>query len=174
MLLSPAREAEYPEIIDLINLAFRGAGPAASWNTEAVFVEGPRLNESLLHEDLAAKPKAHLLMYRDTLDGPLLGTVLLAPEKDGIWYLGLLTVRPDLQKRKLGRTLLTAAEGYAKERGARRVQMTVVNVRDTLIAWYERRGYSLTAETRPFPYGDDRFGNPLRNDLHFVVLEKDI
>jgi hypothetical protein len=52
--------------------------------------------------------------------------------------------------------------------------MTVVNVRKTLIAWYERRGYALTGETKPFPYGDERFGRPLRDDLHFVVLEKDI
>jgi len=174
MLLSPAAEAEYPAIIDLVNLAFRGTGPTASWNTEVVFVEGQRLNESLLREDLAAKPESHLLTYRDTEDGPLLGTVLLDPKKDGIWYLGLLTVRPDLQKRKLGRTLLAASEAYAKERGARRIQMTVVNVRDTLIAWYQRRGYTETAETSPFPYDDDRFGKPLRDDLHFVVLEKDI
>jgi ribosomal protein S18 acetylase RimI-like enzyme len=172
MLLNRAVEAEYPAIIDLINLAFRGTGPSASWNTEVVFIEGQRLNESLLREDLAAKPEAHLLTYRDNPEGPLLGTVLLDPKKDGIWYLGLLTVRPDLQKRKLGRELLASAEDYAKERGARLIQMTVVNVRDTLIAWYERRGYTQTAETRPFPYGDDRFGKPLRDDLYFVVLEK--
>jgi ribosomal protein S18 acetylase RimI-like enzyme len=173
MLLNPAVEAEYAEIIDLVNLAFRGTGPPASWNIEN-FIEGQRLNESLLREDLAAKPEAHLLSYRDDPDGPLLGTVLLDPKKDGVWYLGLLSVRPDLQKRKLGRTLLAAAEHYAKQRGARRIQMTVVNVRDTLIAWYERRGYTLTSETRPFPYGDDRFGRPLRDDLYFVVLQKDI
>jgi hypothetical protein len=52
--------------------------------------------------------------------------------------------------------------------------MSVVNARDTLIAWYERRGYLLTGETRPFPYDDQRFGRPLRDDLHFVLLEKDI
>ena len=52
--------------------------------------------------------------------------------------------------------------------------MTVVNVRDILIEWYERRGYALTGETRSFPYGDERFGKPLRDDLHFVVLQKDI
>jgi hypothetical protein len=52
--------------------------------------------------------------------------------------------------------------------------MTVVNVRDILIAWYERRGYKLTKEIRPFPYGDERFGRPLRDDLYFVVLEKDL
>jgi hypothetical protein len=47
-------------------------------------------------------------------------------------------------------------------------------VRETLIAWYERRGYVLTGETQPFPYGDERFGRPLRDDLHFVLLEKNI
>jgi len=49
-----------------------------------------------------------------------------------------------------------------------------VNVRDTLIAWYERRGYAPTGETRPFPYGDQRFGEPLRDDLAFIVLEKNL
>jgi ribosomal protein S18 acetylase RimI-like enzyme len=173
MLLSPAVEADYPAIIDLANLAYRGTGPSASWNIEN-FIEGQRLNESLLREDLAAKPHAHLLKYQDDPDGPLLGTVWLDPAKDGVWYLGLLTVHPDLQKRKLGRTLLGAAEDFSKQRGAHRIQMTVVNVRDILIAWYERRGYRLTKETRPFPYGDERFGRPLRDDLYFVVLEKDL
>ena len=50
--------------------------------------------------------------------------------------------------------------------------MTVLHVRDTLIAWYQRRGYTLTGETKPFPYDDNRFGTPLRDDLYFVVLEK--
>ena len=173
MLLHRAAEADYPAIIDLVNVAYRGTGPSASWNIEN-FIEGQRLNESLLREELATKPEAHLLTYRDAPDGPLLGTVLLDPRPNGFWYLGLLTVRPDLQKRKLGRYLLAAAEDFAKQRGAHRIQMTVVNVRDILIAWYERRGYNVTGESRPFPYGDERFGRPLRDDLHFVVLEKDI
>jgi ribosomal protein S18 acetylase RimI-like enzyme len=172
-MLYPAVEADYPAIIDLANIAYRGTGPSASWNIEH-FIEGQRLNESLLREDLASKPNAHLLTYRDEPDVELLGTVLLDPQKDGIWYLGLLTIRPDLQKRQLGRTLLTAAEDFAKHRGADRIEMTVVNLRDTLIAWYQRRGYTVTTKTRPFPYGDNRFGRPLRDDLHFIVLEKDL
>jgi hypothetical protein len=52
--------------------------------------------------------------------------------------------------------------------------MSVVNVRDALIAWYVRRGYHKTGETEPFPYGDDRFGAPLRDDLSFLVLAKDL
>ena len=174
MFLHPAVEADYAGIVDLANLAYRGSGSTASWNIETGIIEGQRLNESLLREDLAAKPEAQLLTYRDDADGALLGTVWLEERKDGVWNLGLLTIRPDLQNRQLGRALLATAEDFAKERGGRRVRMTVVNVRDSLIAWYQRRGYRLTDETQPFPYGDERFGKPLRNDLHFVVLEKDI
>jgi ribosomal protein S18 acetylase RimI-like enzyme len=174
MLLNPATEADYPAIAALANIAFRGAGPEAGWNSEADYIAGPRLTESLLQADLASRPASHLLTYRDDPNGPLLGTILLEAKENGVWYLGLLTVRPDLQNRQLGRALLAAGEDFAKERGARRIHMTVVNVRATLIAWYERRGYTLTGETLPFPYDDRRFGEPLRDDLSFVVLERDI
>jgi ribosomal protein S18 acetylase RimI-like enzyme len=168
--LLPAAEADHPEIVALTNRAFRETGPQASWNVESL-IEGERINQAMLREDLAAKPDAHLLTWRDD-GGELLGHVWLEPAGEGAWYLGLLTVRPDRQDAKLGRTLLTAAEDFARGRGARRMRMTVINQRDTLIAWYERRGYAQTGETQPFPYGDDRFGRPLVDDLHFVVLER--
>jgi ribosomal protein S18 acetylase RimI-like enzyme len=174
MFLARAAEDDYAAIVDLANLAFRGVGPSAGWNSEADFIEGQRLTESLLREDLARKPDALLLTYRDDPHGELLGTVWVEPKKDGVWYLGLLTIRPDLQNKHMGRALLSAAEGFAKQHGASRIRISVVNVRATLIAWYERRGYLLTGETQPFPYGDQRFGRPLRDDLHFVLLEKDI
>jgi ribosomal protein S18 acetylase RimI-like enzyme len=174
MLLKPAVEADYAAIIDLANIAYRGTGASASWNAEAGIIEGQRLNESLLKDDLAAKPDGYLLTYRDDPDGMLLGTVWVDPKKDGVWHLGLLMVQPDQQKRQLGRGLLAAAEGFVKERGGRRISMSVLHVRSTLIAWYERRGYAATGETQPFPYGDERFGRPLRDDLYFMALEKDI
>lgn len=170
--MNRALESDYPAIVELANLAYRGTGPSESWNIETGIIEGQRLTESLLREDLAEKPDAHLLVYREDADGPLLGTVWLEPKQAGVWYLGLLTIRPDLQNRQLGRALLSAAESFAREHNARSIRMTVVNLRDALIAWYERRGYRRTGETQPFPYGDERFGRPLRNDLHFVVMEK--
>ena len=174
MLLMDAVPEDYPAIVELANWAYRGTGPVASWNVEAA-IEGPRLTEAFLREDLAAKAAAHLLTYRDKPGGDLLGTVWLEPVGDGaVWYLGLLTVRPAEQKRQLGRSLLAAAEEFAKARGARRIRMSVLNVRDTLIAWYVRRGYGMTGERQPFPYGEERFGRPLREDLEFVVLEREI
>jgi predicted N-acetyltransferase YhbS len=169
MLLRVATEGDLPEVVELINLAYRGA---AGWTAEGQYIEGERITLAGLREDLAAKPDALLLVWRDDGDGALLGSVWLEPYREGAWYLGLLNVRPDMQDRQLGRRLLAAAEEEAKERGATRIRMSVVNVRDTLIAWYQRRGYGLTGERQAFPYGDDRIGRPLREDLEFLILEK--
>jgi ribosomal protein S18 acetylase RimI-like enzyme len=177
ILLTPVREPDYPAVVALANLAYRGGletGAAAGWNVESGIVAGPRLNEAQLREDLAAKPQAHLLLYCEAEDGPPLGSVWLEPAAAGAWYLGLLTIHPSLQDRGLGRDLLAAAEAFAREHGAVRMRMTVLNVRGALIAWYERRGYRRTGETQPFPYGDDRFGTPLRDDLEFVVLDREL
>ena len=175
MVLRKALPADYAEIIDLANLAYRGReGAVPSWNIEKGIVGGQRLDDSLLVEELAAKPDGALLVYREASDGPLLGTAWLNPESSDVWSMGLLTVRPDLQNQHLGRRLLAAAESYARERGAKRMRIGVLHVRDTLIAWYERRGYRATGETEPYPSNDSRFGTPLRENLHFLIMEKEI
>jgi hypothetical protein len=68
---------------------------------------------------------------------------------------------------------LAEAERLAREEWRLPVmRMTVIDLREELIAVYERRGYRRTGITRPFPYGDERFGLPKRPDLRFEVLEK--
>jgi hypothetical protein len=52
------------------------------------------------------------------------------------------------------------------------MRMTVIRQRTDLIAWYRRLGFEPTGETEPFPYGDDRFGRPRRDDLDFLVLSR--
>ena len=90
----------------------------------------------------------------------------------GIWGFSL-SIRV-CKSSTSGRALLSAAEDFAKARGASSIRMGVLSVRDALIAWYLRRGYQLTGETEPYPYGDNRFGTPLRDDLKFVILEKQV
>jgi GNAT superfamily N-acetyltransferase len=166
-MLKPATKSDLSEAVALINSSYRGESSRQGWTHEADYIDGERTTLATLEADLAASPRAQLLLLRDTSGGPLLGCVWLEPHGDGVWYLGLLTVRPDMQARKLGRTILSEAEGLVREGGGTAVRMTVVHLRTTLIAWYLRRGYALTGETEPFPYGD-----PPRDDLHFVVLEK--
>jgi len=52
------------------------------------------------------------------------------------------------------------------------MRISVIQLREPLIAWYERRGFRATGESVPFPYGDERNGIPLRNDLQLLVFEK--
>lgn len=165
--LQPAETSDLPHIVSIMNAAFRGTG---GWSVESDYITGERTTESLLQQEIAQG--VLYLVAKDPSTAALLGCVSLQAKSPERWYLGALTVSPALQKARFGRTLLIAAEEYAAERGARTIEMTVVHVRDTLIAWYERRSYRQTGETRPFPYGDNRYGTPMRDDLHFVVLEK--
>lgn len=168
----PITDEDVPSVVALMNRAYRGQSSSSGWTTEAAYITGDRINEAMLRADLRTKPHAVLLKWIVPLEDRLLGCVWLEGVGGGTWYLGSLTADPDRQNAGLGRTLLSAAEHWIKERGGSRIRMTVVNVREALIAWYLRRGYHLTGEIAAFPYDDDRFGTPLRADLHFVVLEK--
>jgi ribosomal protein S18 acetylase RimI-like enzyme len=167
LTLQPATELDFPAIVAVMNAAFRGA---EGWSIEADYITGVRTSDSLLREEIAKG--ALYLIVRDGTDSGLQGCVSLQASSTEKWYLGALTVRPAQQNSGFGRKLLEAAESYAANHGARTIEMTVVNVRETLIAWYERRGYLRTGKTRPFPYGDNRYGTPTRDDLEFVVLSK--
>jgi GNAT superfamily N-acetyltransferase len=169
--LTVATDADVPAVVDMINRAFRGSGGGASWSTEEHYIKGTRTTQEMLREEMATHPDARLLLWRKP-DSTLLGCVWMQPEERDVWYLGSLTIEPLEQKAGLGGRLLTAAENWALARGAKEIKMTVVHVRTALLEWYARRGYSLTEETKPFPYGDERYGRPTRDDLYFVVLRK--
>lgn len=174
--ISPAGPEDVEAVARLVNSAYRGPGSRVGWTTEADYLDGQRTSPDDLRADLAGPPPATLLVFREAGPGrPICGCVLVAraarPDGGVTGYIGMVTVRPDLQASGLGRRLLAAAEAHALGFGADRARMTVVSIRDTLIAWYRRRGYTATGEREPFP-NDARFGVPRRSDLEFVVLEK--
>jgi ribosomal protein S18 acetylase RimI-like enzyme len=170
----PATSADIPDIVALMNAAYRGIGGDAGWTHEIGVVGGTRTDASTIAAMLATETGVILLM-RDAADLTSLGCVWLEPTADtAVWYLAMLTVDPRRQAQGLGRRLLEGAEAYARAAGAQRITMTVVWLRDSLIAWYERRGYHRTGATEPFPYDDASVGTPLRDDLHFVVLDKNL
>lgn len=172
MLIAPAQDHELATLATLVNSAYRGELAAKGWTSESYLLGGQRTDEDSLRADLAANPGSVLLTLRDAEDQTPHACVWVQPSEDDAWYVGMVTVSPLRQAGGVGRTLLEAAEAHARARGGKRMEMTVISVRDTLIAWYERRGYRLTGATEPFPYGDERFGAPQRDDLQFVILEK--
>lgn len=82
----------------------------------------------------------------------------------------MLTVEPNIQGAGIGKYLMNASEDYARKQGKTHIEMTVISVRAELIAYYQRRGYSITGEKRPFP-NDPKFGIQ-KQPLEFIVMEK--
>jgi GNAT superfamily N-acetyltransferase len=161
---------DVPALLALIQSAYRGDTARSGWTHEADLLEGQRTDAEALAAMLS-DPNFRVLTAAE--DEALIGCVSVEDRGEGLAYLGLLTVAPERQAAGLGRALITAAERAARAAfGARRIEMTVIAQRPELIAYYERRGYRLTGERRPFPHGDERFGRPRDPALAFVVLEK--
>ena len=170
IVVRDAGTADIPALHRLIESAYRGESSRAGWTTEADLLDGQRTDPDDLAGILADPSQALLTAWRD---GELLGCVLIADRGEGTGYFGMLSVSPTLQGGGLGRRLVEAAHAALAARfGARRVRISVFPQRETLIAWYRRLGYEPTGETLPFPYDDPRFGLPLRDDLHFIVMER--
>lgn len=153
----------------LVNSAYRGETSRKGWTTEADLLDGIRTDPEAL-EDMMEQPGAVILKCVDN-EGALQGCVFLKKTEAQL-YLGMLTVSPGLQGSGIGKTLLEASEQYAREQGCHKIVMTVISVRQELIAWYERKGYRTTGEKSPFPK-DPRFGIP-KQELEFVVMEKEV
>lgn len=165
-----ATEKDVPGIVALVNAAYRGTAANRGWTSEEHLIQGQRTTPDSVRA-LLSDPASVILVLRG--QHVLNACVHLKRTSNGTAYLGLLSVRPAVQGSQFGRHMLAAAERYVrKEFGARAIEMTVINQREELIAWYERRGYERTGEVRPFPYDDASLGQPIRSDLAFVVLKR--
>jgi GNAT superfamily N-acetyltransferase len=156
-------------IVPLVESAYRGDVSRKGWTTEADLLDGQRTDPAGVAE-LITKPGSCMLLAE--CDGALLACANLERRGEA-GYFGMFSVRPDLQGAGIGRATLAEAERLARDDWhCREMHMTVISVRDELIAWYERRGYKRTGIHSPFPYGDERFGIPKRDDLRFELLVK--
>jgi GNAT superfamily N-acetyltransferase len=164
-----ATPADVAVIVPLVESAYRGDVSRKGWTTEADLLDGQRTDPAGVAE-LVTKPGSCMLLAER--DGAVLACANLEKRGDA-GYFGMFSVRPDLQGAGIGRATLAEAERLARDEWhCREMQMTVISVRDELIAWYERRGYKRTGIYSPFPYGDARFGLPKRDDLRFELLVK--
>jgi ribosomal protein S18 acetylase RimI-like enzyme len=169
VMLERATIGDIAALHALIERAYRGDSARLGWTHESDLLGGQRTDPEVLRA-MVADPSEHLLVHRG--GAGIDACVALTRKRADLVYLGMVTVAPELQRHGIGKAVLAAAERHAcADLGASLAEMTVIAQRHELIAWYERRGYRLTGERRPFP-ADPRFGQPKRNDLEFIVLEK--
>lgn len=174
-------------IVALVESAYRGESSRAGWTTEADLLDGQRTDREDVLQALGKDSSRIVLAHpaREVSGAEpvppeagaalldLLGSVLVQCDAAGSAHIGMFAVRPTLQARGLGSALLQEAERVAAEEfAATRAEMTVIEQRLDILAWYERRGYRRTGATEAFPYGNPRFGLPRRPDLRFLVLAK--
>jgi len=157
--------ADLPRMHPIIERAYRGDSARQGWTHEADLLSGERIDRAALRTMFGDSD--HLFLIAEQGDAAV-GCVSLTARGDGLVYLGLLCVDPTAQAAGIGKTIITAAERVSREAMcAGRIEMTVIDSRVELIAYYERRGFIRTGERRPFPV-------TLNPPLGMVVLEKDL
>lgn len=163
--------ADIPALVALVQSAYRGDASRAGWTTEADLLDGQRIDLEGVAADIARADSRVLLAERHA---ELLACAHVEKHDDH-GYFGMFAVRPELQGSGIGKAVLAEGERVLRDQWqCTCMRMSVIDVRDELIAWYERRGFRRTGTYRPFPYGDPRFGIPRRDDLKFEWLEKSI
>lgn len=161
--------ADVPALVALVTSAYRGDASRQGWTTEADLLDGQRVDPHGVAE-VIGKPGNRVIVFERA--GRFLACCHVEKQGDAC-YFGMFAVDPTQQGSGVGKLAMAEAERAAREDfGCTEMQMTVISVRDELIAWYERRGYRRTGKYKPFPYGDERFGIPKRDDLRFELLVK--
>ena len=161
-----AGASDAPAITALIEEGYRGEESRRGWTSEAHLIEGNRTSVAEI-EALIAAPNARFIMAFDK--SALIGCALIKNES-GEGYFGMFAVKPARQGGGHGKQILAHAERKIRDLwNCPRIAMTVISIREDLVAYYERRGYTVTG-TKPFPF--DREPGAKRTDFHFVVLTK--
>ncbi|WP_337998016.1 GNAT family N-acetyltransferase [Oleispirillum naphthae] len=161
-----ARPADAPAIARMVNAAYRGA---SGWTGEGHLLSGRRTDAAAVLEMMRA---AESLLLLCCLGDALAGCAYLHRESATEVYFGMLAVDPALQAGGLGKALMAEVEARARETwGATALLISVVNKRPELIAYYVRRGYVPTGETRPFPFADG-LSAALVDGIELAMLRK--
>jgi GNAT superfamily N-acetyltransferase len=143
--------ADSGALVPLINTAFR---------PEQIAIEGDRINEEKL-QPLFSNGKFLLLEDDEGLAG-----CVYAEVRGSRGYLGLLSLRPALQGRGLGRRLMEFAEDYLASAGCQAADLRTISARTDLVPMYEHLGYRITG-TAPMPPEI-----PLKIPCHFIHMSR--
>jgi predicted N-acetyltransferase YhbS len=165
--VTKAERKDATAITQLINDAYRGDPGSPAWTSEGQYMDGERTAVDDITR-LLEQPDTDNFKYC-AANGDIVGFVSLQKQEQAV-YLGLLTVNPQMQAGGIGRHLLEYSEDYTRSNGKAAIVITVINVRQELIAWYVRRGYVPTGKVKHFPKGH----NSPKVPLHLIEMQKAI
>jgi ribosomal protein S18 acetylase RimI-like enzyme len=161
---------DIPAIKVLLNSAYRGESSRKGWTTEADLIAGDVRTDDNDLEQVMGEEGSIFLLIKSMNDQ--LQACINIQQHDNKIYLGMFAVQPDLQGKGVGKTMLQAADEYAKSRGCSAIYMSVISVRKELIAWYNRQGFLPTGEMKPF--NEDALTGAHLQPLQFLMLEKEL
>jgi ribosomal protein S18 acetylase RimI-like enzyme len=166
-----AAPADVESLVELIRSAYRGESSRQGWTSEADLVGGDRISAEQVLAVIEG-PNSIMLVFDEGKS--IIACCHVEDRGSNLAYFGTFAVAPTAQGIGLGRRLMAEAERSAVLTfGSTVLELAVLAQQEKLIAWYERLGFLRSGETRPFP-ADPEFARPLRNDLYFVVLSKNL
>ncbi len=155
MELRFADAADLPVITRLINQAF---------SVELFFKAGDRIT---IDEVQRLFEKGRFLLLEENKE--IQGSVYIELRGERA-YLGLLSTNPSRQRSGIGSRLTTAAEEFARESGARFMDLRVVNLREELPIIYQKFGYQITGTEEVAVEAGQVFTQP----AHFIIMSKEL
>jgi ribosomal protein S18 acetylase RimI-like enzyme len=139
-------------IAGLINSSYRGESSRAGWTTEADILDGLR---TTTQEVAAIIQREDAFMLIGVLHDQIVATICCERQDAygrNIVHFGMVAVKPTLQNKGYGTTMLQAAEAMTmREWRVVGFHMAVITLREELIAFYERLGYARSGEFKNFP-----------------------
>lgn len=163
-----AKTADAPQIVSLVNSAYRGESSRAGWTTEAELLDGVRTHDDEI-ASLISTPRSLILI--GLVSEEIIASMHLQLVSDAA-FLGMFAVRPTGQAGGVGKAMMAEAENVVeREWAANKILMDVISVRSELIAFYERRGYTRNGKINEFPVSNDLW-TPKAKNLMLARMEK--
>lgn len=159
-------------ISQLVNSSYRGETSRKGWTTEADILDGLRTTTTEVGKIIKSE-NAFILI--GVLKDEVVATICCERQELGLKdtvHFGMIAVKPKLQNKGYGKTLIQAAESTClREWQVAGFHMAVISIRHELIEFYERLGYIRTGEFTEFPVNSDLW-RPKVDGLNLLYLAK--
>jgi ribosomal protein S18 acetylase RimI-like enzyme len=167
-----ATPTDVPQIVALVNAAYRGDESRKGWTTEAELLDGVRTYADEISALVSADGSMILLALDNDVIVATVHLQRVANEESVAAFLGMFAVEPTGQARGIGKAMMAEAEARVHlEWGAEKMLMDVITVRTELIAFYERRGYRMSGKVSKFPVAKELW-TPKATNLKLARMEK--